>query len=270
MTLTSGAQSKAAIVRTVGFRRWARQTVKSIARRLFPNFVDLPVRVNSIEYAFEALARSPVYEDDSLSFNGQTERRRIVENILVQFEFTTIAETGTYLGNTTGWLAKFGKVVYSSEIYAPSFFVAKQRLAHLENVRLEFCDSREFLKKLVGLGVSSTPTFFYLDAHWYEDLPLQEEVELIDQNWSEYVILIDDFRVPFDDGYGYDYYGGGKALDIEHLRSYAASAGICAYFPNIPAAQETGARRGYVLLAKGGPCADRLAQMPSLSRWRWD
>jgi hypothetical protein len=54
--------------------------------------------------------------------------------------------------------------------------------------------------------------FFHLDAHWEGDLPLQEEIEIILGRFPNFLIMIDDFRVPGDSGYGFDDYGRGKML----------------------------------------------------------
>jgi hypothetical protein len=51
--------------------------------------------------------------------------------------------------------------------------------------------------------------FFYLDAHWYDDV-LAEEFDLIAEHWARYVVMIDDFVVPHDPGYEYDTYAAGR------------------------------------------------------------
>jgi hypothetical protein len=61
-------------------------------------------------------------------------------------------------------------------------------------------DSRGFLKNLVDNGMGNKTTFLYLDAHWYADLPLQEQIDLIAANWNGFCILIDMHR-PHQSGY---------------------------------------------------------------------
>jgi len=48
-------------------------------------------------------------------------------------------------------------------------------------------------------------------------LPLQDEVTIICHNWSDFVIMIDDFRVSDDLGYAHDDYGKGNVLCLEYL-----------------------------------------------------
>src|ERR1043166_1061331 len=90
--------------------------------------------------------------------------------------------------------------------------------------------------------------FFYLDAHWRDDLPLREEVEIISTHWPDALVMVDDFAVPDDPGYGYADYGEGRALTLELIRP-ALRASPAVYFPAAPSAAETGSRRGCVVLA---------------------
>jgi hypothetical protein len=49
---------------------------------------------------------------------------------------------------------------------------------------------------------------FYLDAHWYDYWPLQDEVKTISK-LSQFVILADDFKVPGKPQFENDNGGGG-------------------------------------------------------------
>jgi hypothetical protein len=51
---------------------------------------------------------------------------------------------------------------------------------------------------------TNDPTLFYLDAHWEEYLPLRDELQLIYNNFPRAVVLVDDFKVDDDLGYGFD------------------------------------------------------------------
>jgi hypothetical protein len=125
---------------------------------------------------------------------------------------------------------------------------SQQRLEHLGNVHVEFKDSREFLRKYAGTEISKKKVLFYLDAHWHEDLPLREEIQIILGGFEFPLIIIDDFRVPFDEGYHYDDYGENKTLSLEILEGLL-SPDICVGFPLTPSEFETGAKRGAVVLA---------------------
>jgi len=76
-------------------------------------------------------------------------------------------------------------------------------------------DSREFIQRLDV--PRQARTFFYLDAHWEESLPPREELDLIIREFKQFVVMIDDFEIPNDPGYGFDDYGPGKRLSLRDL-----------------------------------------------------
>src|SRR6185503_7616085 len=121
--------------------------------------------------------------------------------------FDAIIETGTFRGSTTLFLAhnSGGAPVFTSEVNTRVFETARRRLRAFQNLHMYNLDSRQVLKT-ADLARYRRP-FFYLDAHWLADLPLSEEINVICQKWVDYVVMVDDFQVPDDPGYGYDDYG---------------------------------------------------------------
>ena len=107
------------------------------------------------------------------------------------------------------------------------------------------------------------PTFFYLDAHWLDNLPLVDELRAIRPAWPDFVALVDDFQVADDPGYGYDDYGPGKSLELG-LLSDPDFADLHAFWPAAPASRETGQRQGYVVLATPGAMTDALLELAEL------
>ena len=115
-------------------------------------------------------------------------------------------------------------------------------------MQIEFGDSRRMLRRLSQrVGIGEKTALFYLDAHWDEDLPLAEEITIVARNWGRAVVVIDDFCVPDDQGYGWDDYGPGKQLESSYLR-IEDIAGWTFFYPTAPAKAETGPRRGYIVL----------------------
>jgi hypothetical protein len=108
------------------------------------------------------------------------------------------------------------------------------------------------------------PCFFYLDAHWLNDLPLLDELHEIRQGWSDFAALIDDFRVEGDDGYQFDDYGAGKTLELSLLAGVPELADLNVFWPAASSTEETGARRGWVVVASPGTVAEALAKVPLL------
>ncbi len=188
--------------------------------------------------------------------NGQRGRQEIVRTLFGSQVVGQVIETGTYRGTTTMFFFHmFGGPVLTVEANPRFYCFARKRLSSLDTVRLSFGDSRNFLDRLSSDPVvTSVPTFFYLDAHWSSDCPLAEEVRLIGNRWADPIIMIDDFAVPGDPGYGYDSYGGGVQLNLDYLpgRDLLGFRGL---FPNLRSADETGARRGCVVLARSGRAA---------------
>ena len=62
--------------------------------------------------------------------------------------------------------------------------------------------------------------------------------------------MIDDFKVPGDNGYKYDDFGGGKVLCLEYLEPLIKKLNLGVFFPAIRAEQETGEKRGCVVMAQ--------------------
>ena len=179
--------------------------------------------------------------------NGQCFRQLMFVDLVQACRFGAIVETGTFRGSSTIFLAQNsgGVPVYSSEISARYFTLAGRRLSPLPNVHLYNLDARQFL---AALPLShDTRTFFYLDAHWNQDLPLADETEFIIKTYRSFVIMIDDFQVPGDAGYKFDDYGPGKSLSLRDF-PFQDDSRIAAYFPARHSSRESGIKRGCIVL----------------------
>jgi hypothetical protein len=187
---------------------------------------------------------------DSLggALNGQCFRQLMYLDLSLACNFEAIVETGTFRGSTSVFLARnSGSAhVYSCEHSDRYFEFAKRRLRGIRNLSLFKLDSRRFIRELEL--PRRARTFFYLDAHWGQDLPLREELELIITKFDNFVIMIDDFEVLDDPGYGFDDYGPGKSLTLRDFPLHQDSRFAC-YMPTRPSARESGLRRGAIVLA---------------------
>src|SRR5208282_708096 len=176
-------------------------------------------------------------------------------------------ETGAFLGTTTEFFAKFGAPVVTAEVDPNNASHARQRLRQWKNVDLRVSDSVAVLRSLAAEPIDrSVPTFFYLDAHWNDYLPLREEAEIAFGHFARAVVMIDDFEVPDDPGYSFDDYGPGKRLDLQYLLS-ARTPPLSIYFPSTPSHQESGARRGSVVATANADIATVLDRISLLRRW---
>ena len=199
--------------------------------------------------------------------NGSMARLNTFDQLKRRCSFDAVVETGTYRGESTLFFAAAGCPVYSSEVNPRYLGYAQARLWSRFNVHFCLGDSRQFLHRLVqDSTVPKDRVFFYLDAHWQDDLPLREEVDLIFRNWTRPVVMIDDFQVPDDSGYQYDDYGDGKKLCLDYLET-VAHLGFVPFFPALPSSQEVGLKRGWVVLASDGESIDQLRAVAQLREW---
>ncbi|MGP4014924.1 hypothetical protein [Saccharopolyspora sp. 5N708] len=182
--------------------------------------------------------------------NGQHARQQLMRDLVAATEPAAVFESGTYRGATTRFLWHiFGKRVYTAEKNTSFARAAAVQFRHLDEVNVINLDSREALRALSRTGElpHSRPVLFYLDAHWNADLPLREEVDFITATWPMAIIVVDDFKVPDDPGYGFDTYGQVE-LSLDYLGEQALR-GAQVFWPACPAERETGYRRGCVVIA---------------------
>jgi hypothetical protein len=159
--------------------------------------------------------------------------------------------------------------IFGCELSERLFHFTRRRLASHRNVELLCKDSRTFLREVLASGgLGGGPVFFYLDAHWGSDLPLWDELDIIFGHSIESVVMIDDFRVPGDFGFGYDDYGPGKQLSVAGLRVNLTPQPDL-FFPDYPSRVETGAKRGVAVLAQHTLSDVIDGGVPSLARMDW-
>ena len=202
-------------------------------------------------------------------FNTQLFRQKIFRELMEQCNFSAIFETGTFLGTTTEYMYRESKLnVYSVESDPWRYGFCHARFMWNKHIKICLGDSRTFLRiSFEKEEFHDNPVFIYLDAHSHGDLPLKKECEIILGSGVESVIMIDDFEVPGDPGYGFDDYGFGKRLSLEYLRSldnYYYSI----FFPNCMSDKETGHRRGCVVIATSERLTDILRDTETLVEFK--
>lgn len=179
--------------------------------------------------------------------------------------FKVVIETGTFRALTTRYLSELTTApVATVEVSQEYFNYSRRRLASLRNVRQFLGQSPEVLAELATDKTwTATPTFFYLDAHWHEYLPLVDELNVIVKAWPEFVAMVDDFKVDGDTGYLYDDYGPGKSLELSLLKRPEFS-GLHVFWPSAPSSAEKRMRQGCVVLATEGAMAQALSGIAEL------
>lgn len=188
--------------------------------------------------------------DDHGPFNGQEVRQELVRDLFKRASFELVVETGTFRAQTTRFLAALtGATISSAEISRRFYNYARTQTRTWSNISLWNADSREVLVELTT-GTSAPSAFLYLDAHWGADVPRRTELEIVRDNWPKSIIMIDDFYVPHDESFGFAEYAG-RRLDESYL---PPMPGWSIQYPAYACDQETGAKRGFALLA--GPEVD--------------
>jgi hypothetical protein len=202
-------------------------------------------------------------------FNGQKARQQVVLDLL-QTGVRAVIETGTYRGTTTDFFAlNAGVRVHTVESSPRYFHYSRLRFRSQPRVDVRFGNSPEVLRQLgTDRAIPKRGVFFYLDAHWRDNLPLKEELEAIWRYWTDSIIMIDDFEVPGDPGYEFDDYGVGRRLSLDYL-SAIPDFNKQVYFPTTPSTDETGRKRGYVVLGEGA-ASSALAGIEGLRLYSGD
>ena len=270
-TASPGAAMRTAVktlaepaVATAVLAETAPDRADSAARRQEPTAVPAglgPAGIGALLYHLTGRLLKPFWGGP---LNGQAGRVALCRQIFAALRPTAIVETGTYRGTSTEFFAEFGVPVHSVEAdpWAHAFSAQRFRSSR-DRVHLTLADSRTFLRQLAAdPSFPSDGVFFYLDAHWHRDLPLAEEITIIFDNWRRSVVMIDDFEVP-GDGYSYDDYGPGAVLNAAYLEAIGRTD-LVGFYPSLPAAEETGARRGCIVLCNDRATGEALRALPSL------
>lgn len=229
--------------------------LKTLAKAVLPRTVQGMIDYHLFYDKYENGCGGPL--------NGQDLRLGIYHDILKKISFDCIVETGTYRGTSTKFFQESsGLPVYTVELHKRFFTYSKKRLAEQKDIHMSQGDSRSFLKDLKDRIPADSAVFFYLDAHWYNDLPLLEEMRII-SHWEKALVLIDDFKVPGDPGYSYDDYGPDKQLTLEYLAPLDKEMNLRKFFPS-SSENETGVRIGCTVLTTYEPYAKALSSVKEL------
>lgn len=151
--------------------------------------------------------KSQAYERRNLEgFEGDTIMHDTIKDLIKRWHIDLVVETGTYLGGTTRKFAQMCKEVVTIEINQAFFMRAQNTLKNIPNVQMILGDSVVELPKVIhqhkGKGI-----LFWLDDHWYDNIPLLAELEIIAESGISCLIAIHDFKVPDHPELGFDSYG---------------------------------------------------------------
>ncbi|MBL8574014.1 MAG: class I SAM-dependent methyltransferase [Hyphomicrobiaceae bacterium] len=205
----------------------------------------------------------------SPALNAMRHRQRVVADIIKAYAPDAVVETGTYKAHSTLFFADRAKRVFTLELNPDFHAAAVAKLAGRSNVSCLLGSSDEILAgDALGLG-GDDRIVFYLDAHWNEHLPLRRELELIRERYRNTIIVIDDFRVDGDDGYGFDDYGPVTGrLTLDYIEPVVKGT-FKAWWPAVASSAETGKKRGWIVLANGSgvACVEGIAGLKPVANF---
>ncbi|MSS74062.1 hypothetical protein EXS72_00275 [Candidatus Pacearchaeota archaeon] len=166
--------------------------------------------------------------------HGDVISMRLFKEIVEHFQIDTIVETGTFRGYTTELLAKmFPKIkIYTCEINDFNYKHAKKNLSKYKNVHVFKGTSPKFLTYLINNKLIGENTLFYLDAHWLDDWPLEEELKIISTRLENAIAIIDDFKVPENNIFAFDKYGSKECALPMVINSISPVNKYNLLFPN--------------------------------------
>lgn len=128
----------------------------------------------------------------------------LVDELIRLFRCDAVCETGSFVGDTTVYLAaRYPELpVHSCDIEPGHVAVARRRLAEHGNATVVHRDS-----PLVVADVAARHErpLFFLDAHWSEPWPLEHELEVLSRHRG--VVVVHDFDIGHP-RFSYDSYGG--------------------------------------------------------------
>jgi len=156
-----------------------------------------------------------------VAWAGDLAAARCVNDFISRTGCKAIVETGTYKGATTAWFTTFGLPVHTIEKNHEFISVARARLAGIPNATVHEGSSADVLGSIIG--ELPRPVLFFLDAHWEDYWPLQDELRIIAEGGhSDACLIVHDCLVPGRSDLKGDI-SKGVTLNIEMIRDAIAA-----------------------------------------------
>ena len=155
----------------------------------------------------------------NFGIQGDMMMRNLIQLMSEERQITSIVETGTYRGFTCVLLAEMfpNLPIYSCEILMKNYLEAKVNTKKNHNIKIFNLSSPEFLKKIISEDLVGEMPLIFLDAHWLNYWPLEDELKIISSKLESAIIIIDDFKVPGDSRFQYDCQNGNEC-SVEMVR----------------------------------------------------
>ena len=212
-----------------------------------------------MDYIISRETKDPNYKCGS-PFHGDKIFISIMLDVLKKSEY--FIETGTAYGDTLKFIVdNFQNMkAISCEPDHYRHDVVTNFIPEAEIVKITSPQIFEYVKEKYP-EAHSKKTIFWLDAHgdyngtvfW----PLREEIEFIKNNYSDYYILVDDFKNPYNGNFKYDMVGN-IPCGLEYIKDLVSDVNV--YYPtyNEHTSEAWHDLIGWVLITKETFNDDRL------------
>ena len=133
-----------------------------------------------------------------------------------KFDIKCLVETGAGDGIGARFYAYYFPKVFSCELDVEMMRGARRKVLGKKNIFLFHQSSPTFLgrfRRFYERGKMADTILFFLDAHWYKNWPVLDELQAL-QGFGNCVIIIHDFKIG---GLGYVSYNG-QDLDLDFVR----------------------------------------------------
>lgn len=177
---------------------------------LYGAFKDLPQVIDFS--SFKGSVEDSNYDETawSLGFaalNYAPEVNGVFSILKREYEIDMVVETGTHRGASTRLFSILYDDVHTIEVSENSYRISKEFLKDSPNVTCHLGSSEVVLQTLLP-SLQDKRILFYLDAHWYANWPLLQELEAIGRTHKDQcIVIIDDFKVPGREDINFDSYG---------------------------------------------------------------
>ena len=167
-------------------------------------------------------------------FHGDKYLIDVVDFLIKDREY--FIETGTNVGSTLAYVArKYPSIkCFSCEPDKIAYKNAKKNTHGYDNVMIYNLTSQKFLVKIKNdcQCIYEKKILFWLDAHGYGfKWPLMFEIEFITKYFNNVFILIDDFKVPGLDCFGFDSYKD-QICSFDYIKNAINTDNYNLYYPN--------------------------------------